>query len=62
MKIKIFKRVIRYTFDKFQKDQQKAWQLLDQLDPFYKEPLSPNKLINSDLDSAALKAKGGLSI
>jgi len=42
MKIKIFKRVIRYTFDKFQKDQQKAWQLLDQLDPFYKEPLSPN--------------------
>jgi len=45
MKIKIFKRVIRYTFDKSQKDQQKAWQLLDQLDPFYKEPLYLNKLI-----------------
>ena len=53
MKIKIFKRVIRYTFDKSQKDQQKAWQLLDELEPF------PNKLINSDLDSDALKTKGG---
>jgi len=61
MKIKIFKRVIRYTFDKSQKDQQKAWQLLDQLAPFYKGSLCP-KLINSDLDSTALKAKGGLSI
>ena len=49
MKIKIFKRVIRYTFDKSQKEQKKAWQLLDQLDPFYKEPLCPNKLIKSAL-------------
>jgi len=42
MKIKIFKRVIRYTFDKSQKDQQKAWQLLDELEP------SPNKGTEAD--------------